>query len=96
MAVRRSPNPLVGVRFPPPEPTILFFKECVMKYLRVGLPFFVVFACIWNVFTAYDTDNSLALMGYVTALMGWIPIAFDEYLAYKRNKRIEDVTNSVA
>jgi hypothetical protein len=48
------------------------------------------------VFTAYDTDNSLALMGYVTALMGWIPITFDEYLAYKRNKRIEDVTNSVA
>ena len=24
MAVRRSPKPLVGVRFPPPEPFILF------------------------------------------------------------------------
>jgi hypothetical protein len=30
MAVRRSPKPLVGVRFPPPEPTILFFYQGVL------------------------------------------------------------------
>lgn len=67
-----------------------------MKYLRVGLPFIVVFACVFNLVAAYGADNSMAVMAYITALCGWVAIAWDEYLAYKRNKRIEDVTNSVA
>jgi hypothetical protein len=67
-----------------------------MKYLRVGLPFFVVFSCVWCIFIAVDTANSLALTGYITALFGWAAIAWDEYLTYQRNKRIENATNSVA
>jgi hypothetical protein len=67
-----------------------------MKYLRVGLPFLVVLACVFNGIAAYGADNSMAVMAYITALFGWIAIAWDEYLTFKRNKRIEDVTNSVA
>jgi uncharacterized membrane protein YvlD (DUF360 family) len=95
MAVRRSPKPLVGVRFPPPEPT-LNIKGVYMKYLKVGLPFFVVVACIFNGIAAYGADNSMAVMAYITALFGWVAIAYDEYLVYRRNKRVEDATNSVA
>jgi uncharacterized membrane protein YvlD (DUF360 family) len=95
MAVRRSPKPLVGVRFPPPEPT-LNIKGVYMKYLKVGLPFFVVVACIFNGIAAYGADNSMAVMAYITALFGWVAIAHDEYLVYRRNKRVEDATNSVA
>ena len=29
MAVRRSPKPLVGVRFPPPEPSLTFIFQGV-------------------------------------------------------------------
>jgi hypothetical protein len=67
-----------------------------MKYLRVGLPFVVVFSCVWCIFMAVNADNSLALTGYITALMGWLPIAYDEYLTFKRNKRLENVIDSVA
>jgi hypothetical protein len=97
MAVRRSPKPLVGVRFPPPEPIFnINFEEFAMKYLRVGLPFFVVLACIINGITAYSESNYMAITAYITALCGWAAIANDEYLKYRRNKRFEDVTNSVA
>ncbi len=97
MAVRRSPKPLVGVRFPPPEPIFnINFEEFAMKYVKVGLPFFVVLACIINAITAYVDGNSMAVMAYVTAVCGWAAIAHDEYLKYRRNKRFEDVTNSVA
>ncbi len=67
-----------------------------MKYLKVGLPLVVVFACIFNGIAAYGADNSMAVMAYITALFGWVAIAHDEYLKYRRNKRFEDVTNSVA
>ena len=67
-----------------------------MKYLRVGLPFFVVLACIVNGITAFSDDNGMAVMAYITALCGWVAIAHDEYFKYRRNKRFEDVTNSVA
>jgi hypothetical protein len=97
MAVQRSPKPLVGVRFPPPEPIFnTNFEEFAMKYVRVGLPFFVVLACMINGITAYGDGNSMAVMAYITALCGWAAIANDEYLKYRRNKRFEDVTNSVA
>lgn len=66
-----------------------------MKYLRVGLPFVVVVACILNGVNAYSEDNSMAVMAYITALFGWIAVAHDEYLTYRRNKRFEDVTNSI-
>jgi hypothetical protein len=67
-----------------------------MKYLRVGLPFFVVLACILNSITAYGSDNMPAVYANVTALFGWIAIAHDEYLTYCRNKRNENVSDSVA
>ena len=67
-----------------------------MKYVKVGLPFFVVLACIINGITAYVDSNSMAVMAYITALCGWAAIAHDEYLKYRRNKRFEDITNSVA
>ena len=67
-----------------------------MKYLRVGLPFFVVLACVFNGFAAYGDGNNMAVMAYITALCGWIAIAHDEYFTYRRNKRFEDATNSIA
>jgi hypothetical protein len=67
-----------------------------MKYLRVGLPFLVVFACVFNLIAAYGAANSMAVMAYITALCGWVAIAWDEYLMFKRNKRIENVVDSVA
>ena len=67
-----------------------------MKYLRVGVPFFVVLACILNGIAAYSTANMPAVYANITALFGWIAISWDEYLTYQRNKRIENVSDSVA
>jgi hypothetical protein len=67
-----------------------------MKYLRVGVPFFVVLACIFNGIAAYDSDNMPAVYANITALFGWIAISWDEYLTYQRNKKVENVSDSVA
>jgi len=67
-----------------------------MKYLRVGLPFVVVFTCVLNGFLAYSDSNNMAVVAYITALFGWIAIAHDEYLTYQRNKRIENVSDTIA
>jgi hypothetical protein len=76
--------------------TFYLQEQIMLKYLRVGLPFFVIVACVINFITAFNTDNSLAMMGYITAFFGWTAIAWDEYLTYQRNKRIENVSDSVA
>jgi hypothetical protein len=67
-----------------------------MKYLRVGLPFLIVLFCVFSAISAYGADNSMAMNGYWLAFCGWVAIAWDEYLTYKRNKRFEDATNPVA
>ena len=67
-----------------------------MKYLRVGVPFFVVLACILNGIAAYGSDNMPAVYANITALFGWIAISWDEYLTYQRNKKVENVSDSVA
>jgi hypothetical protein len=67
-----------------------------MKYLRAGLPFVVVFACVFNLIASYGADNMPAVYANITALFGWIAIAHDEYITYRRNKRIENVSDSVA
>jgi exosortase/archaeosortase len=67
-----------------------------MKYLRVGIPFSVVLACLLNGILAYSSDNGMAVMAYITALCGWVTIAWDEYLTYQRNKRIENVSDTIA
>ncbi len=59
----------------------------MLKYVRVGLPFFVLVACVVNIITAVNTDNSLATMGYLTAIFGWAALAYDEYLTYRRSTR---------
>lgn len=58
-----------------------------MKYVRVGLPVFVVLACIWCLFISYMDSNHMGLMGYTTALFGWLAIVHDEYLTYLRENR---------
>jgi hypothetical protein len=66
-----------------------------MKYFRVGVPFVVVLACVINFITAYQGDNNLAMMGYLTAFFGWVAVAYDEYLTYRRSKGVSNVRNSV-
>lgn len=67
-----------------------------MKYLRVGLPFVIVLFCVVNAISAYGANNSMAVSGYWMAFCGWAAVAFDEYLTFCRNRRIEDVANTVA
>jgi len=62
-----------------------------MKYLRVGLPIFVVLAVIFNAIAAYESDNMPAVHASITALCGWLVIAVDEaysfYNTYMKMKR---------
>lgn len=55
----------------------------MMKYLRVGLPVVIVLACVLSFFNAMNSNNSLAMAGYVTAFFGWLAIAFDAWLDYR-------------
>jgi len=68
-----------------------------MRYFfRIWVPVFVVLACIVNMITAWNTDNSLAMAGYVTALFGWLAIVHSEYIDIKIEKRRQDVSNTSA
>ena len=67
----------------------------MMKYFRVGVPFFVVLACIINAITAYSSDNMPAVFANITALFGWLAISYDEYLTFRLN-RSRDVSDTVA
>jgi hypothetical protein len=62
-----------------------------MKYVRVGVPFLVVLACIFNAIAAYGADNTVAVYAYITALFGWIVIAGDE-LVYFRKEHVNKET----
>lgn len=50
------------------------------NFFRIGVPVIVVLACIVNFITAWSSDNSLAMAGYVTALFGWLAIVHSEYV----------------
>jgi uncharacterized membrane protein len=66
-----------------------------MKYLRVGIPFFVVLAVIFGAFASYAVDNMPAFYANITALFGWLAISYDEYVTFRLN-RSRDVSNTVA
>ena len=53
-----------------------------MKYLRVGVPIFVVLAVIFNAVAAYGADNMPAVHANITALCGWLAIAVDEAFSF--------------
>ena len=57
------------------------------KYVRVGVPLFVVIACVINFINALTINNSFAMAGYCTAFFGWVLVAFDEYLTFRRDNR---------
>ena len=59
----------------------------MLKYFRVGLPFIIVFLCVFNALTAYSANNTMAVSGYWMAFCGWAAVAFDEYLTYRRENR---------
>ena len=55
-----------------------------MKYFRVGVPILVVLSVIFNAIAAYGADNSTAFYANITALCGWLVIATDEVLYYRK------------
>jgi hypothetical protein len=59
----------------------------MLKYVRVGLPFVIVLMCILNIVAAYGANNSMAISGYFMAFCGWVAVAFDEYLTFRRENR---------
>jgi hypothetical protein len=62
-----------------------------MKYLRVGVPIFVVLAVIFNAVAAYGVDNMPAVHANITALCGWLAIAVDEVFFYTKEYMNKDV-----
>jgi len=67
----------------------------MMKYFRVGVPFFVVAIVIFGAVTSFAVDNMPAFYANITALFGWLAISYDEYLTFRLN-RSHDVSNSIA
>ena len=59
----------------------------MIKYLRVGIPFFVVMMVVFGAFASYTVDNMPAFYANITALFGWLAISYDEYLTYRRETR---------
>lgn len=62
-----------------------------MKYLRVGVPIFVVLAVIFNAIAAYGADNMPAVYANITALCGWLVIAVDEVAIYAKKYMNKDL-----
>lgn len=67
----------------------------MIKYFRVGVPFFVVTMVIFGAFASYAVDNMPAFYANITALFGWLAISYDEYMTFRLN-RSRDVSNSIA
>jgi hypothetical protein len=61
-----------------------------MKYFRVGVPILVVLSVILNATLAYGADNSTAFYANITALCGWLVVATDEVLYYRRKYSNKD------
>lgn len=66
-----------------------------MKYFRVGVPIAVVLAVFFNAIASYGVNNMPAVYANITALCGWLAIAYDEYMTFRLN-RSRDVSNTVA
>lgn len=86
MAVRRSPKPLVGVRFPPPEPTFYLSRSSTMKFLRLAIPVSVFFLSILNFGVSVAQHNDMAIWANLTAMFGWLLISADEFFNYKTSQ----------
>lgn len=88
MAVRRSPKPLVGVRFPPPEPT-LFYRSYMLNLLSRWLPVAIVLMIVFNLIASYGADNAAAVSANVIALTGWLYVVANEFTG-KKNVEISN------
>jgi hypothetical protein len=58
-----------------------------MKYIKLGLPIFVVVACVWCLVLSIMETNYMGTMGYITALFGWLSIAYSEYVDFRIQNR---------
>jgi uncharacterized protein with PQ loop repeat len=61
-----------------------------MRYLRVGVPIFVVLAVAFNAVVAYGADNMPAVHANITAFCGWLAIAVDEVFFYMKEYTNKD------
>ena len=57
-----------------------------MKYFRVGVPVMVVLATIFNAIAAYGADNTMAVAANITALFGWLVVAGDEIVYFRKQR----------
>lgn len=57
------------------------------QFFRIGVPVVVVLACIVNFITAWNTENSLAMAGYITAIFGWLAVVHSEYVNIQIEKK---------
>lgn len=62
-----------------------------MRYLRVGVPIFVVLAVAFSAVAAYGADNMPAVHANITAFCGWLVIAVDEVSIYAKKYKNKDV-----
>ena len=86
MAVRRSPKPLVGVRFPPPEPFLMILKEFSMKYVNFILPGIVTLLCTLGIVTNYYSGNNVAMNANITGAIGWLIITANGVVDFLENR----------
>jgi hypothetical protein len=62
----------------------------MLKYVRVGVPVLVVLVTVFNAIAAYGADNTTALYANITALFGWLVVAGDEVVYFRRQRASKD------
>lgn len=62
----------------------------MLKYFRVGVPILVVLVTIFNAIASYGAGNTTALYANITALCGWLVVAGDEVVYFRRQRVSKD------
>ena len=90
MAAQRSPKPLVGVRFSPPEPYFSIKELAMIIFFKRWFPATICIITVFNLIVCYGADNTAAVYANMSALIAWAILAIDEYYGAKEARRASD------
>ena len=90
MAAQRSPKPLVGVRFSPPEPYFSIKELAMIIFFKRWFPATICIITVFNLIVCYGAGNPAAVYANMSALVAWAILAIEEHYNAKEARRASD------
>ena len=90
MAAQRSPKPLVGVRFSPPEPYFSIKELAMIIFFKRWFPATICIITVFNLIVCYGAGNPAAVYANMSALVAWAILAIEEHYNAIEARRASD------